>query len=73
MGKQDKPLRDDSVFMRGGESAKSLNATPDDEDVEGHARSMGSSSARSLGSSSARSLNAAPDDEDVEGHRRSKE
>ena len=37
MGKQDKPMRGDGVFLRGGDSAKTQGAQPgEDEDVEGH-------------------------------------
>ena len=69
MGKQDKPTRD-SVFMRGGESAH--QRAVDDEDVEGHAKTFGASSAKTMGASSAKTFGAssakqraAPGDEDV--------
>jgi hypothetical protein len=58
-------------------SAKTLGATPGDEDVEGHAhtlgassaKTMGASSAKTLGSSSAKTLGAKPGDDDTEGHK----
>jgi hypothetical protein len=52
MSKLDKPAK---IFRP---SAKSLNVSPVDEDTEGHAKTLGASSAKTMGASSAKTMGA---------------